>query len=374
MMSLSMDSTKLVDTTLLMCTGNELIRSEFDEHYFRIIHVKGPACATLNLLAEHQQSSVHDYKLPEKLRGQVFFEKPLCVGYRSPVYVFQYRLENEWTSMTDIMLMIFNSENETFRFVDFHVYIFEWLRYTNPLKEPLECFISPNLDMFLFRCPMEAACRGYYNWYSISENQLATIGTEDRANESMIRDKDGVNLVFHPSYPCTVVSLIHLNSNRSFLRLNHLYSKNMKRTQNKIRWYRQSIQYPDIPCKSHDRNNNCKLIASRSKDVLAYCFITDKDSKSIVHIVICSFKDMSPLLKDETCLSQSIKTIVPIFSRCDSELQIWSPNFSTKYAFFHVPRLNLMVMCRIAILKTCSSCSIVDLPLPTSLQEYLKFT
>lgn len=280
--------------------------------------------------------------------------------------------------MTDIMLMIFNSENETFRFVDFHVMIFDWWRYTNPLKEPLECFISTNLDMFLFRCPMEAACTGYYNWYSISENQLATIGTEDRANESMIPDKVGVNLVFHPSYPCTIVSLIHLNSNRSFLRLNHLYSKNMKRgenmTQNKIRWYRQSIKFPDIPCKSYDRNNNCKLIASRSKDVLAYCFITgDTDTSTIVHIIICSFKDMSPLLKEEKRLSQSVENIVPFFSRCDSELQIWSPNFSTKYASFQVPRLNLMVMCRNAILRTCTPCSIVDLPLPMSLQEYLQF-
>lgn len=55
------------------------------------------------------------------LMGHVFFlKKPLCIRYRFAVYVFQYRLkEVEWTSMTDIKLMIFNSEHETFRFVDF---------------------------------------------------------------------------------------------------------------------------------------------------------------------------------------------------------------------------------------------------------------
>ncbi|XP_063399281.1 uncharacterized protein LOC134683904 [Mytilus trossulus] len=372
-----MDTTKLVDTTFLMCTGNELIRSEFDDHYFRIIHLKGPVCATLNLFAEHEQLSVQEYKLPENLRGQGFFEKPLCVGYRFPVYVFQYRLDEELTSMTDIMIMIFDAENEIFRFVDFHVFIFEWFRDTNPLKEPLECFISPNLDMFLFRCPMEAACRGYYNWYSISEKQLTPIRTEERAHVSIIHDRDGVNLGFHPSYPCSVVALIHW-SNLSRVCLNHLFSKNMNLGKNRtsiLRWYKQSdIKFPDIQCKFDNRNNNCKLIASRSKDVLVYCFITgDKNTNSIVHIIIFSFKDMSPLLKDEKCLRQRIENIVPIFSQCDSELQIWSPNFSTKYASCQVPRLNLMVMCRTAILKTCSPCSIVDLPLPTSLKEYLKF-
>ncbi|XP_052065246.1 uncharacterized protein LOC127705037 [Mytilus californianus] len=368
-----MDTTKIVDTTLLMCTGNELIRSEFDDHYFRTIHFNGPVRATVSL--EHEQTIVKKYKLPVRLRGQIFFEKPLCIGYSFPVYVFQYRLEVEWTS-TDVMLMIFNSANETFHFVDCHVCTFDWWRHINPLKEPLKCLISPDLDMFLFRCPMEASPRYCYVWYSISEQSM----TEERTYDSMIPDRDGVNLVFHPSYPCSVIALIHGNSNRSVVCLKHLYFKNMKRgynvTNNKVKWYKQSdIKFPDIQCKSYNGNNSCKLIASRSKDVLAYCFITgDKNTNSIVNLIICSCKDMSPLLKDEKCFNQNVETIVPIFSLCDSELQIWNPNFSTKYASFQVPRLNLMVICRAAILRTCSPSSIVDLPLPTTLQDYLKFT
>ncbi|CAC5388571.1 unnamed protein product [Mytilus coruscus] len=215
-----MDTTKLVDTTFFMCTGNELIRSEFDDHYFRIIHLKGPVCATVNLSAEHEQTIVKEYELPDRLRGQIFFGKPLCIGYSFPVYVFQYRLEDEWV---DVMLMILNSENEKFHFVDYHALINEWWRDTNPLKEPLECLISPDLDMFLFRCPMEASDSLGLNWFSISE--MSTTG--ERRKVLNLKAKGEISYIFHPSHPCSVISVLHINSGHLRIGLRHLNSKNM---------------------------------------------------------------------------------------------------------------------------------------------------